>query len=601
MANNESITIKSGNPSLLIESAGSPDLAYISVTNTSSLLIGPLAGTVNNAASNLFVGYNAGHANTTGAKNTFLGRDAGKTNTTSSENVYIGYNSGIVATGQFNCFCGSQSGSALTTGFQNTGFGFGAGGTITTGSQNTCIGDGADCLYANLTNCIAIGSNVECEESGQVLIGGSYTTDYYFCADIPNSGNDVHFNAARGAGNDTAGFSFYLSAGKGIGNAAPGSLFFQTSTATVSGATVQTLSTRLKIDGVGLATFYNGVNLDSLTASTVAYLNASKTFVSLANASGVLTNNGSGSLSWVSGGAGTVTSIATTSPISGGTITTTGTISLLVNVDHVFTAAQSVTAAGLAVTSADGVSIINSTASTGGATVQMSPRVRWLSHVWNTSADITHEWWAEVLPTSAATPTSLWKLQFSNNGGGATSPFTLSNAGVGTFLSTVSAVSYTSTLTNGAGFTQSANSASVINSLTVSNSSANAAAGVAVQFSNNAVSPHSRLQLNSSALTTYAGASSLNLITVTSAPIGIGTNSVLRVTIPALGGLVVGIAALATTATDGFLYIPTCAGAPTGVPTTQTGTVAMIYDTTNNKFYIYNAGWKGGTAPGVFS
>lgn len=44
-------------------------------------------------------------------------------------------------------------------------------------------------------------------------------------------------------------------------------------------------------------------------------------------------------------GAGTVTSIATTSPISGGTITGTGTISLLVNVDHAFTAAQTITPA----------------------------------------------------------------------------------------------------------------------------------------------------------------------------------------------------------------------------------------------------------------
>jgi hypothetical protein len=55
--------------------------------------------------------------------------------------------------------------------------------------------------------------------------------------------------------------------------------------------------------------------------------------------------------------------------------------------------------------------------------------------------------------------------------------------------------------------------------------------------------------------------------------------------------LVVGSAALATTATDGFLYIPTCAGVPTGVPTTQTGTVALQFDTTNNKLYVYDGGW----------
>lgn len=68
-----------------------------------------------------------------------------------------------------------------------------------------------------------------------------------------------------------------------------------------------------------------------------------------------------------------------------------------------------------------------------------------------------------------------------------------------------------------------------------------------------------------------------------------------------LPSIVLGSAALATDATDGFLYIPTCAGAPTGTPTAATGRVALIYDTTNNKFYVYNGAWKGGTAPGAWS
>jgi len=58
------------------------------------------------------------------------------------------------------------------------------------------------------------------------------------------------------------------------------------------------------------------------------------------------------------------------------------------------------------------------------------------------------------------------------------------------------------------------------------------------------------------------------------------------------GNVIVNTAALATNATDGFLYIPTSAGTPTGTPTTYTGRVAMEYDTTNNKLYVYNGAWK---------
>ena len=70
----------------------------------------------------------------------------------------------------------------------------------------------------------------------------------------------------------------------------------------------------------------------------------------------------------------------------------------------------------------------------------------------------------------------------------------------------------------------------------------------------------------------------------------------LRIT--SLGSLLTGrgasstfLAALATNATDGFLYIPTCAGDPTGTPTAFTGKVAMVFDTTNNELNIYDGSW----------
>lgn len=62
-----------------------------------------------------------------------------------------------------------------------------------------------------------------------------------------------------------------------------------------------------------------------------------------------------------------------------------------------------------------------------------------------------------------------------------------------------------------------------------------------------------------------------------------------------LGNMQMGSAgALATNATKGFLDLPTCAGAPSGVPSsTEAGHKSMVYDTTNNKIWVYNGSWRG--------
>jgi hypothetical protein len=62
-------------------------------------------------------------------------------------------------------------------------------------------------------------------------------------------------------------------------------------------------------------------------------------------------------------------------------------------------------------------------------------------------------------------------------------------------------------------------------------------------------------------------------------------------------GFVVGTAALATTATDGFPWIPTCPGPPTGTPSpTFTGRVPLVIDSSSSpkKLYAYVGGaWIG--------
>lgn len=59
------------------------------------------------------------------------------------------------------------------------------------------------------------------------------------------------------------------------------------------------------------------------------------------------------------------------------------------------------------------------------------------------------------------------------------------------------------------------------------------------------------------------------------------------------GNVKAGLPSLATTATDGFFYIPTCNGTPTGTPTTIAGFAPMVVDDVNNKLYVYIGGaWQ---------
>jgi hypothetical protein len=98
------------------------------------------------------------------------------------------------------------------------------------------------------------------------------------------------------------------------------------------------------------------------------------------------------------------------------------------------------------------------------------------------------------------------------------------------------------------------------------------------------------------AICTYAAGSGIGSTDIIVESVGIlylNAGGTERARIPAAGGMVVGTAALATNATDGFLYVPTCAGTPTGTPTTQTGTAPIVINTTNNKLYFYSGGaWR---------
>ena len=71
-----------------------------------------------------------------------------------------------------------------------------------------------------------------------------------------------------------------------------------------------------------------------------------------------------------------------------------------------------------------------------------------------------------------------------------------------------------------------------------------------------------------------------------------------KLTVSNLGNVVIGSGALTTSATDGFFYGPSCAGAPTGTPTSYASRIPYVYDTTNHQALFYSGGWVG-PGPGV--
>ncbi len=104
----------------------------------------------NTQVNNLFVGSNAGAANTSGMNNAFFGLNAGA-NSNANSNSFFGIGAGAVNTsGAGNSFFGADAGTANTTGQLNSFFGEGAGGFTTTGSRNSFFG-----LQAGLSNTTA--------------------------------------------------------------------------------------------------------------------------------------------------------------------------------------------------------------------------------------------------------------------------------------------------------------------------------------------------------------------------------------------------------------------------------------------------------------
>jgi hypothetical protein len=185
------------------------DNGRLEVVNTgNSVFIGEGAGANDDLTDNknVFVGYQAGTANTTGNNNTANGHQALYLNTTGYDNTANGeaalytnttgyYNNayGIQAlfsnttgtsntangsqalylntTGSYNIANGEAALVSNTTGNYNTANGNEALYTNSTGNYNTAIGAGADVSADNLNNATAIGANAVVSQDNSLVLG----------------------------------------------------------------------------------------------------------------------------------------------------------------------------------------------------------------------------------------------------------------------------------------------------------------------------------------------------------------------------------------------------------------------------------------------
>jgi hypothetical protein len=83
------------------------------------------------------------------------------------------------------------------------------------------------------------------------------------------------------------------------------------------------------------------------------------------------------------------------------------------------------------------------------------------------------------------------------------------------------------------------------------------------------------------------------LVSAAADTVAVVTGGAERARVDNNGNVVVGTGVLATNATNGFLYIPSCAGTPTGTPTAYSGRVPLVWDSTNSILYIRSGNsWK---------
>lgn len=183
--------------------------------------------------------------------------------------------------------------------------------------------------------------------------------------------------------------------------------------------------------GTGQVSYTDG---QLLIGNTATGLLSKATLVQGAN---ITITNGNGTITIASSapGTGTVTSVsvATANGVSGSVATATTTPAITLTLGSITPSLTTTTLAIAANTKADGLVLANTTAAAA-SNQRYSPSVHWTGQGWkttSTAASQAVDWISYVKPVQGtSTPTSLWNLESSINGGAFSSILTVSSAGL---------------------------------------------------------------------------------------------------------------------------------------------------------------------------
>ena len=385
---------------------------------------------------NFFIGLHAGTLVTSGGGNLGIGHSALASLVDGINNCAIGWDSQLVnVSGQDNVSLGEDA-LKFCVGNNNTGLGY-AAGYGNSGSHNIAIGTAS--LYASAASLynIAIGDNALLLNTGNqnlaigynaltALVTGANNVAIGYQAGLACVGiNNVFLGSNAGLGNTGShnfgiGVGTLAGAGNGSYNVCVGENALNNLTTVNDNVAIGYAALQFDVTGPQNTAVGNYAGNHLLGTSNVCLGYAAGYYETGANKLFIdNTTRASAADAYVKA-------------LIYGIFASTPTAQSLV-VNAVLTTNQP----NIGTTSTDGYVLANATPATAGVPVQQSPRFRFNSQVWNTTAVAatnTNDFWIESVPVSGGTPSGLLKIGKSLNGGATTFPWTLDSAGNCTIL-----------------------------------------------------------------------------------------------------------------------------------------------------------------------